>query len=106
MLEPREVLEGQDATRAWLKQADQFVPWVFLRLVATRRDRTNTRRRARQLPQNVDGRCRAAGVSGPASRASSAGRPVQNLVRATFSDRVVMTMTEHTTRSVLELRHD
>jgi integrase len=100
--ELRTLLKERDAERQRQQQAGHIVPWVFFRLVGTRRDRT------RKEPTPIGSfrkvwlaACRQAGCPGrlPHDFRRTA---VRNLVRAGIPERVAMTMTGHKTRSAHE----
>jgi integrase len=97
----RELLERQRARRDELKRDDHIVPWVFFRLVADERGGKKKPREILAFSKAFTAACKAAGCPGliPHDLRRTAMR---NLVRAGVPERVAMTMTGHTTRSVFE----
>ncbi|HET9415192.1 MAG TPA: tyrosine-type recombinase/integrase [Pseudolabrys sp.] len=97
----RALLEARDAERRRLKLKGQIVPWVFFRMVATRRGGPKEPRPIRAFNKAWAAACLAAGCPGriPHDLRRTA---VRNMVRRGVSERVAMELAGHKTRSIFD----
>jgi integrase len=97
----RALLESRHAEYQRLKLKGQIVPWVFCRMVATKRGGPKEPRPIRAFTKAWAAACRAAGCPGriPHDLRRTA---VRNMVRRGAPERVAMQLAGHKTRSMFD----
>jgi integrase len=97
----RALLKSRHAEHQRLKLAGKIVPWVFFRMVATKRGGPKEPRRIRAFNKAWPAACATAGCPGriPHDLRRTA---VRNMVRCGVPERVAMQMAGHKTRSVFD----
>jgi integrase len=99
--ELRALLEARHAEHQLLRLKGQIVPWVFFRMVATKRGGPKEPRQIRAFNKAWTAACAAAGCPGriPHDLRRTA---VRNMVRRGVPERVAMQLAGHKTRSVFD----